>query len=75
MGSAGAICHPVNHAPNPLPYTRTVGIHCFVNYILTRIIHDCFLTIARGVVLAVAALFVIRAITAKKPLPGFEDVA
>ena len=38
-------------------------------------IQNVYICLAIGVVLVVAALFVIRAITAKKPLPGFEDVA
>ena len=53
----------------------TVGIICFVNYILAGFIQNVYICLAIGVVLVVAALFVIRAITAKKPLPGFEDVA
>ena len=57
------------------PYAGTVGIICFVNYILAGFIQNVYICLAIGVVLVVAALFVIRAITAKKPLPGFEDVA
>ena len=75
MASAGAMCNHVNHVSTQLPYAGTVGIICFVNYILAGFIQNVYICLAIGVVLVVAALFVIRAITAKKPLPGFEDVA
>ena len=72
MASAGAMCNHVNHVSTQLPYAGTVGIICFVNYILAGFIQNVYICLAIGVVLVVAALFVIRAITAKKPLPGFE---
>ena len=75
MASAGAMCNHVNHVSTQLPYAGTVGIICFVNYILAGFIQNVYICLAIGVVLVVAALFVIRAITAKKPVPGFEDVA
>ena len=75
MASAGAMCNHVNHVSTQLPYAGTVGIICFVNYILAGFIQNVYICLAIGAVLVVAALFVIRAITAKKPLPGFEDVA
>ena len=75
MASAGAMCNHVNHVSTQLPYAATVGIICFVNYILAGFIQNVYICLAIGVVLVLAALFVIRAITAKKPLPGFEDVA
>ena len=75
MASAGAMCNHVNHVSTQLPYAATVGIICFVNYILAGFIQNVYICLAIGVVLVIATLFVIRAITAKKPLPGFEDVA
>lgn len=75
MASAGAMCNHVNHVSTQLPYAGTVGIICFINYILAGFIQNVYICLAIGVVLVIAALFVIRAITAKKPVPGFEDVA
>ena len=75
MASAGAMCNHVNHVSTQLPYAGTVGIICFINYILAGFIQNVYICLAIGAVLVVAALFVIRAITAKKPVPGFEDVA
>ena len=75
MASAGAMCNHVNHVSTQLPYAATVGIICFINYILAGFIQNVYICLAIGVVLVLAVLFVIRAITAKKPVPGFEDVA
>ena len=75
MASAGAMCNHVNHVSTQLPYAGTVGIICFVNYILAGFIQNVYICLAIGVVLVIATLFVIRAVTAKKPVPGFEDVA
>ena len=75
MASAGAMCNHVNHVSTQLPYAATLGIICFVNYILAGFIQNVYISLAIGVVLVIATLFVIRAVTAKKPVPGFEDVA
>ena len=75
MASAGAMCNHVNHVSTQLPYAGTLGIICFVNYILAGFIQNVYICLAIGVVLVLAVLFIIRAVTAKKPVPGFEDVA
>ena len=75
MASAGAMCNHVNHVSTQLPYAATLGIICFVNYILAGFIQNVYICLAIGVVLVLAVLFVIRAVTARKPVPGFEDVA
>ena len=75
MASAGAMCNHVNHVSTQLPYAATLGIICFVNYILAGFIQNVYISLAIGVVLVLAVLFIIRAVTAKKPVPGFEDVA
>ena len=75
MASAGAMCNHVNHVSTQLPYAATLGIICFVNYILAGFIQNVYICLAIGVVLVLAVLFVIRAVTAKKPIPGFEDAA
>ena len=75
MASAGAMCNHVNHVSTQLPYAATLGIICFVNYILAGFIQNVYICLAIGVVLVLAVLFVIRAVTARKPVPGFEDAA
>ena len=75
MASAGAMCNHVNHVSTQLPYAATLGIICFVNYILAGFIQNVYISLAIGVVLVIATLFVFRAVTAKKPVPGFEDAA
>ena len=75
MASAGAMCNHVNHVSTQLPYAATLGIICFVNYILAGFIQNVYISLAIGVVLVLAVLFIIRAVTAKKPVPGFEDAA
>ena len=75
MASAGAMCNHVNHVSTQLPYAATLGIICFVNYILAGFIQNVYISLAIGAVLVIATLFVIRAVTAKKPVPGFEDAA
>ena len=75
MASAGAMCNHVNHVSTQLPYAGTLGIICFVNYILAGFIQNVYISLAIGVVLVLAVLFIIRAVTAKKQVPGFEDVA
>lgn len=65
MASAGAQCNHVNHVATQLPYAGTVGIICFVNYLLAGIIQNVYICLAIGVVLTIATLFVIRAIEKK----------
>lgn len=66
MASAGAQCDHVTHIATQLPYAITVGVICFVNYILAGLIQNVFLCLAIGIVLTLGALFIIRAATAKK---------
>lgn len=66
MASAGAQCDHVTHIATQLPYAITVGVICFVNYILAGLIQNVFLCLAIGIVLTLGALFIIRAATAPK---------
>lgn len=66
MASAGAQCDHVTHIATQLPYAITVGVICFVNYILAGLIQNVFLCLAIGIVLTLGALFIIRAATARK---------
>ena len=66
MASAGAQCDHVTHIATQLPYAITVGVICFVNYILAGFIQNVFLCLAIGIVLTLGTLFIIRAATAQK---------
>ena len=66
MASAGAMCNHVNHVSTQLPYAVTVGVICFVNYILAGFIQNAIVCILIGVVLTLCTLFVIRSIVNKK---------
>ena len=66
MASAGAMCNHVNHVSTQLPYAATLGIICFVNYILVGFIHHVYICLAIGVVLMVGTLFAIRNVEAQK---------
>ena len=66
MASAGAMCNHVNHIATQLPYTITVGLVCFVNYIIAGFVQNVYICLATGVVLLTATLFIIRAVKAKK---------
>ena len=66
MASAGAQCDHIQHVSTQLPYTLTVGIVCAVCYVFTGFIRSWFICLPLSVVLMVATLLVIRAITARK---------
>ncbi len=66
MASAGAMCNHVNHISTQLPYAITVGVVCFVNYIIAGLVQNVFVCLVTGIVLTVLAAIVMRAITGKK---------
>jgi len=66
MSSAGAMCQHVNHVSTQIPYAGTVGIICFVNYLITGFVQNAPLCILIGAVLVIGTLFVLRSITVKK---------
>ncbi len=70
MASAGARCNHVNHVNTQLPYVITVGLICFVNYILAGFVQNVYICLGVGAALTVATLFVIKAITGKKEAKG-----
>ncbi len=69
MASAGAMCNHVNHVATQLPYAGTVGVICFVNYIIAGFVQNAVVCILIGAVLTIAALFVIRSIANRKEAP------
>ena len=66
MASAGAQVEHVTHVSTQLPYAMTVAVVSFVTYIVAGFVQNWIVSILVGVVLTVAALLVIRSITAKK---------
>ncbi len=66
MSSAGGECNHINHVSTQLPYAISVAAISFVTYILAGFIHNAWILLAIGVVLTIAFLFVMKAITKKK---------
>lgn len=66
MASAGAMSNHVNHVSTQLPYVVTVGLICFVNYVLAGLIQNAVVCLAIGAVLTVGTLFVFKSLQTKK---------
>ncbi len=60
MASAGAQCDHVNHVSTQLPYVIVVAGISFVTYIVAGFAQSAWISLPVGVVLLVAALFVIK---------------
>ena len=65
MSSAGAQCNHINHVSTQLPYVITVAAISFVMYIIAGLVQNAIISLAIGVVLTLATLFVIKKITVK----------
>ena len=66
MSSAGAQCNHINHVSTQIPYAVTVAAISFVTYIFAGIVQNVYASLALGVVLTLATLFVIKKVTATK---------
>ena len=66
MSSAGAQCDHINHVSTQLPYALTVAGISFVSYIVAGFVQNVYISLAVSLVLTIATLFVIKAITNKK---------
>jgi len=66
MSSAGAQCNHLNHVSTQIPYAVTVAAISFVMYIIAGLVQNAVISLAIGIVLTVATLFVIKMITNKK---------
>ena len=66
MASAGAQCDHVNHVSTQLPYAITAAAVSFVSYIIAGFVPNAFIALPVAVALMLAALFVIKTVTAKK---------
>ncbi|MBO5943978.1 MAG: Na+/H+ antiporter NhaC family protein [Clostridia bacterium] len=66
MASTGGQCDHVNHVSTQLPYAMTVAAVSFVGYLLAGFVPNAFVVLPVSIVLLVAALLVIKAVTKKK---------
>ena len=66
MSSAGAQCNHINHVNTQLPYAITVAVISFICYIIAGFIQNAIVMLAIGIVLTLATLFVLKAVTGKE---------
>lgn len=66
MASAGAQCNHVTHVNTQLPYAITVAAVSFVSYIIAGFVKVWYISLPIAIVLMIATLFVIKAVSAKK---------
>lgn len=66
MASAGAQCNHLNHVSTQLPYAMTVAAVSFVVYIIAGFVQNWMIVLPLGIVMMIAVLFAIKAVTAKK---------
>ena len=66
MASAGAQCDHVQHVSTQLPYAITVAEVSLVAYVISGFIRSWYICMPIGIILMVATLFAIKAVTAKK---------
>ena len=65
MASTGAQCDHVNHVSTQMPYVFTVAGVCAVGYLLSGFVQNVFVVTGVSLVLMIATLFIIKAITNK----------
>ena len=66
MASAGAACNHVNHVNTQLPYALLVAAVSFVAYLVAPFVKAWYVALPIAVVLMLATLFVLRAVSAPK---------
>ena len=75
MASAGAHCYHLNHVSTQLPYAITVVCVSFVGFIMAPFIRSWIVCLLIEIVLMIAVLLVIRAVTSKKNADKFAEIA
>ena len=75
MASAGAHCFHLNHVATQIPYGITVAAVSFVSFIIAGIVQNAVVCMIIAIVLMIATLLVIKAITAKKHAGIFAEMA
>ncbi|HAL63284.1 MAG TPA: sodium:proton antiporter, partial [Clostridiales bacterium] len=66
MSSAGAQSNHINHVSTQLPYALTVAAVSFVSYIIAGFVQTIWIILPVSILLMIATLLVIKAITNKK---------
>ena len=66
MSSAGGQCNHLNHVSTQMPYAITVAAISAVMFVISGFVQNIWICLPLGIVLTVATLFVIKAITKKK---------
>ncbi len=66
MSSAGGQCNHLNHVSTQMPYAITVAAISFVMFVISGFVQNIWICLPLGIVLTVATLFVIKAITKKQ---------
>ena len=75
MASAGAHCFHLNHVATQIPYGITVAAVSFVSFIIAGIVQSAVVCMIIAIILMVATLLVIKAVTAKKHAGIFAEMA
>ena len=75
MASAGAHCFHLNHVATQIPYGITVAAVSFVSFIIAGIVQSAVVCMIIAIVLMIATLLVIKAVTAKKHAGIFQEMA
>ena len=65
MSSAGGQCNHLNHVTTQMPYAITVAAISFVMFIVSGFVKNALICLSIGIVLTIATLFAIKAITKK----------
>ena len=66
MSSAGGQCNHLNHVSTQMPYAITVAAISFVMFAIAGLVQNAWICLPLGIVLTVATLFVIKAVTQKE---------
>ena len=66
MASTGAQCDHVNHVSTQMPYVFTVAGVCAVGYIISGFVQNVFVVLGASIVMMLAVLFAIKAISKSK---------
>gem|GEM_PF-2158638 len=75
MAPAGAHCFHLNHVATQLPYGITVAAVSFVSFIIAGLVQSAVVCMIIAIVLMIATLLVIKAVTAKKHAGVFAEMA
>ena len=75
MASAGAHCYHLNHVSTQLPYAVTVICVSFVGFIMAPFVRSAVICLIIEIVLMIAVLLVIRAVTSKKNAAKIAEIA